>query len=845
MFCLPTILPTTLSLAIAAVLLVPVVAHADTADNTADVTFNRAFLDHDTARSVDRFERGASMPPGEYLLEVIVNKKRSGSHRVQLAEAGKRLEPCLTTSLLADLGLTVARQALEAGEEGTTCRDLSSWVEHASFILHDSTLQLELSLPQASLDRAPRGYVDPRQWDDGVTAASIAYAFNGYRRETREHGAQRSASLQLNSRLSTGGWRLRHDANVGWRQGESAHLQTLAASASHDLTRLNAQLVLGRLHSAGELFDSVPFDGAQISTDTRMLPDSLTGFAPLVRGTARTNAQVVIRQSGFVVYDSAVPPGPFEIGDLYATGYAGDLEVTVTESDGSSSRFVVPYAAVPRLLRPGQARYSLTAGRLRDAGRSGDASALRFLEGTYQRGLSNHLSTFGGVQSTDDGRYRSVIGGAALNTSIGAFSGDVTLSRANLQGGDREEGYSSRLTYSKSLPTTGTSVAIGAYRYSSRGFLSLREAADRIAIAPGSGPFFSSRRQRKSTFQVNFTQSLRNGHGSAYATGSSHSYWDRSGTDTTFQIGYSNRLGSGDYSISASRTRDVRGRADNQFSLSYAVPLWRQSNAPRATLRLDERASTASWNTSVSGLAGDQKQYNYNASLSGASGERAAWALSGAYNAPYASLRAGVSHAGVSSAQSFGITGGVVGHAGGVTLAPYVSDTMAIIHAPGAAGARVGTFGKVDGRGYAVVNSLRPYRSNSVTVDASSAAERVELETNLLRVAPRAGAVSLLKFEGGQRSIRLIPARLPDGGGLPFAADVQASDGRLVGQVAQGSLIYLRDTKPGDLLRVVLGAGDDQCSVRLPEKRADEIEPLTCEKASTFEHDDHTGPDSQ
>ncbi|WP_163063690.1 fimbria/pilus outer membrane usher protein, partial [Acinetobacter baumannii] len=67
------------------------------------------------------------------------------------------------------------------------------------------------------------------------------------------------------------------------------------------------------------------------------------------RGTAHSNALVMVRQNGYVIYQNTVAPGAFEINDLYPTGSSGDLQVTVKETDGSESHFVVPYASVPVL----------------------------------------------------------------------------------------------------------------------------------------------------------------------------------------------------------------------------------------------------------------------------------------------------------------------------------------------------------------------------------------------------------------------------------------------------------------------------------------------------------------
>ena len=37
-----------------------------------------------------------------------------------------------------------------------------------------------------------------------------------------------------------------------------------------------------------------------------MLPDSMKGFAPVIRGTAHSNARVIVRQNGYVIYQNYV-----------------------------------------------------------------------------------------------------------------------------------------------------------------------------------------------------------------------------------------------------------------------------------------------------------------------------------------------------------------------------------------------------------------------------------------------------------------------------------------------------------------------------------------------------------
>jgi outer membrane usher protein len=111
-----------------------------------------------------------------------------------------------------------------------------------------------------------------------------------------------------------------------------------------------------------------------------MLPDSLKGFAPTIRGIAKSNAQVTIKQNGYTIYQSYVPPGAFAISDLFPTSSSGDLSVEVKESDGSINSYSVPYSTVPVLQREGRVKYALTAAEYRSS--SDQQDEVNFVQGS-------------------------------------------------------------------------------------------------------------------------------------------------------------------------------------------------------------------------------------------------------------------------------------------------------------------------------------------------------------------------------------------------------------------------------------------------------------------------------
>lgn len=133
-----------------------------------------------------------------------------------------------------------------------------------------------------------------------------------------------------------------------------------------NIVALRSRLRIGKTYTDDNVFDSIQFTGAQLTSDENMLPDSQRDFAPVVRGVANSNATIEIRQSGYLIYSKNVAPGAFDIDDINPSNQSGDLDVSVIEADGSRRNFSVPYSAVPNMLRADNSRFQFTAGEYRD-----------------------------------------------------------------------------------------------------------------------------------------------------------------------------------------------------------------------------------------------------------------------------------------------------------------------------------------------------------------------------------------------------------------------------------------------------------------------------------------------
>lgn len=169
------------------------------------------------------------------------------------------------------------------------------------------------------------------------------------------------------------------------------------------------------------------------------------------------------------------------------------------------------------------------------------------------------------------------------------------------------------------------------------------------------------------------------------------------------------------------------------------------------------------------------------------------------------------------------MTGGVVAHAGGVTFAPELGDTIGLVQAPDAQGARINGnhSAQVGTSGYAVVPHLTPYRQNVVELDPKDLSVDVELKTAAQNVAPRAGSVVKLQFETVSGQAILITARREDGSPLPFGSDVFDESGASVGVVGQGGKAFVRVAHDQGALTVKWGPNANaacQLSYRLEKE---------------------------
>ena len=769
-------------------LLILVGAGLISSEGKGEMHFNPAALrlgpGSPTIEDLSMFERGAQSP-GRYRVDIYVNNAFQGTRDVEFVTDNDRLAPVLTVGYWRTLG--VKENAFPAVlKENAVVSDPGLYISGASARLDINQLRLDLSVPQAALDFRARDAVDPALWDNGVPAFLLNYGINS-NNVWQEDTTNNHLFLRLDSGLNLGAWRLRNNAtytrNVSQytenseesgrrvRRSDGDGWNSLNTFLQRDIPSLTGRLTLGQSSTPGDLFDSVQFQGIQLASDDSMLPDSLRGFAPVVRGIARSNAQVTVRQNGQVIYQTAVAPGNFEIRDLYPTANSGNLDVTIREEDGSENTFIQPFSAVPGMQRDGSWRYAFTAGRYRSWG--DNIREPDFAQGTLQYGLSNSTTMYGGSIFSAD--YTSGLLGIGQGLgNLGSVSFDVTHARTQFDSTLTRTGESYRLQYAKDVMQSGTSLVLGGYRYSGTGFYSFNEANEALPRAAGDDDtleFWRRTHNKRSRLQAQVTQSLEQ-YGSLSLSAYQQDYYNDSGTERTLQLGYGITLQGASYTLSLSDTRSPISDNNRQIFFSVSVPLerWLAGSRVSYSMSADNRSRIRN-DVGLSGTMLDNR-LSWSAREGYASrGEGNSGGVSSSYSGTYGRASAGYSYNTDSQQLNAGLNGGIVVHPWGVTLSQPLGDTMVLVRVPDGAGIDVKNQRGVrtDWRGYTVVPYVSAYRRNNVALRTESLPDEVELEEPVQTVIPTRGALVVADYQAnvGARVLATVSYR---GKPVPFGA---------------------------------------------------------------------------
>lgn len=435
---------------------------------------------------------------------------------------------------------------------------------------------------------------------------------------------------------------------------------------------------------------------------------------------------------------------------------------------------------------------------------------------------------------------------------FGAFSFDITQANTTLADDTRHSGQSVKSVYSKSFYQTGTNIQVAGYRYSTQGFYNLSDSAysrmSGYTVKPPTGDtseqtlfidyfnlFYSKRGQE----QISISQQLGN-YGTTFFSASRQSYWNTSRSDQQISFGLNVPFGDITTSLNYSYSNNIwQNDRDHLLAFTLNVPFshWMRTDSQSAFH--NSNASYSMSNdlkgdmTNLSGVYGTllpDNNLNYSVQVGNTHGSNTSSGTSGYsslnYRGAYGNTNVGYSRSGDSSQIYYGMSGGIIAHADGITFGQPLGDTMVLVKAPGADNVKIEnqTGIHTDWRGYAILPFATEYRENRVALNANSLADNVELDETVVTVIPTHGAIARATFNvqiGGKVLMTLKYGNKS----VPFGAIVTHGENKNGSIVAENGQVYLTGLPQSGKLQV--SWGNDKNSNCIVEYKLPEVSPGT------------------
>lgn len=804
------------------------------------VEFNINIIDAEDRSNIDfsRFENEGYIPPGIYALNLSLNNQELYKEisvpyylkEIQNDDGTKSTTslPCFSPENIKLLGLTPAAiEKLDFWHNGQ-CTDFNrlGGVELQGDL---GQFHLNVMVPQPLLEYSDSTWLPPSRWDDGIAGLIVDYNASASTTRYQNGNKTQYASINGTTGFNLGPWRMRADYQGSFNENQSKH--TASRQTSFDWNRVylyralrdwRATLTLGENYINSEIFESWRYTGVSLLSDERMLPPKLRGYAPEIRGIAETNARVTVTQQGRVLYESTVPAGPFTIQDLDSS-VRGTLDVTVTEQNGKVQRFQVNTAEVPYLTRPGQIRYKMVSGRPRIDTHKMDGPV--FAAGEMSWGMSNRWSLYGG--SILSGDYNALAFGVGTDMlQFGTVSLDVTQSMATLPDEARKLGKSWRVSYSKRFDDLNTDVQFAGYRFSERDYMTMDQFLDARYRDGSYG-------REKELYTVNLNKNFTELGSSVSLSYSRRTYWDKQPTDY-YSLSYNQYFDLFDWKglsvgVSASRS-DYDGRANDSAYLRLSIPLGQGSASYNGSYSNKRFSQTAGYY----GRVGELDNFSLTAGLTQGGGDSTEGQFSGYYS--HQGRLASVS-ANVSTISGDYTSVGVSAY-GGLTLTPkgaalhsggFNGSTRLMVDTDGVAGVPV-DHGRTttNAWGIGVVSGVSSYYRNTTRIDVNHMPDDAEAAQSVVEAALTDGAIGYRKFEVLKGARQFAVVTLADGTYPPFGASIMNEQGRELGLLSEGGLVWLSGIAAGERLQVTW-SGKVQCSVTLPGTLTDGQLLLPCQ----------------
>lgn len=647
-----------------------------------------------------------------------------------------------------------------AGDINEFARMLKAGVIRAEY--NQSRQSINYQVPQKYLTNKEVAYTN---WQEGIDGVYVNYQINA-RKSFFENNADWYQG-DFSPTLNYGAWRLHSSATI-FTNGRNNTFRSKLLNAERDINNINSRLFFGDLYTQSAIFSSKRIIGGNLFSDESMLPYAMRGYSPSVSGVASTNAVVEVRQLGQTIYTKKVPPGPFYFPYIPVFGSSGELEVIITEADGTKHVASQSFGALPVMVNENGLRYHISSGKLKQAYQKTD-KIYYYTTLDLAYGATSSLTLYGGVEHVDN--YTAGTFGVGTGGAFGAISFDVTHSESKYDyssGTLKGESYGVR--YLKDIDLTKGNFVLSGFRYGSRGFRDFEDFLFEDSVRSN-----VKHDALQSQFNASYSQHIGQGLGSFGFSVSENSYWDGNRTRTG-TINYNLNTNYFDISLYTSREMSFRGKKDNRLGVSISIPYNRPSEK-YTSLTYNYMHSRDGQKSSIGVYGSDEsKSYNVNASMENDEQLSAniGWRKNyGTYNVGYDKYNNLNTLQGEAS-------GAIIFGKGRLLLSEPIYSGATIIDTDGLND--VGFLGKttISNNGIVVLTDVSPYSENSIVVDANTLPSDVELEKYLYNVKPSKGAINFIKLKKTSKTLLILKIKSKNNKAVHFGIGVYDESGQLL-----------------------------------------------------------------
>lgn len=553
-----------------------------------------------------------------------------------------------------------------------------------------------------------------------------------------------------------------------------------------DLPVRLATLRLGDAISAsGAWGRSVRFGGIQFGTNFATQPTLVTTPMLAARGSAVVPSTVDVFVNGAQVASQDVPPGPFTIDHVPSITGAGQMQVVITDALGRQQVLSQPYYTGPALLRAGLNEYSFELGSMReDYGYASNAYGDLVAAATFRRGFTDQVTAEAHVEAQAGGPAAFGLNGAWQMGEIGILSATMAAGGVDAMGWLAGFGFERNGQRSSLFART----QFASESFAQLGTIELENLPKQRTFV-GFGLDFS----RYGNLQV------------AYGL---QSFWTSRSQET---IGVSHGLTLGDFGfLNLIVSQSIGADTATDVFLNWTMPFGGRRSAA-VSLRQstgvtdgDDFAAVASVQQSLPAGTG----VGYQVSL--ASNEDAQLGYSYQGRAGLASVQ--YARRNDTDGWRADVSGGLAITTAGVMPARRLDRSFAVVKVADFEDLTVFVenqpIGRTDSRGRILLDGLRPYERNEISIDPKQLPMDAALAVPVMQVTPAYRSGALVEFPVTRASPATLRLVQVDGTVVPAGASVRTR--QETAPVGLQGLVYLAEAAGGQQA-VAEWAGGHRC----------------------------------